>query len=190
MSIYNQSSLEDSRRQARRLVEDIRHRGEAVQVDLGCGFRKNGNIGIDLTTEGTQADLSCRLGFEPIPLEDEVADAVLCRDFLEHIPKAYYSERVQALRYPIIDLMNEIWRILKPGGAFTSFTPCYPAVEVHRDPTHLSVWTLESMPYFCGKYPVAKIYGVKTNFILEENRLDGFYLHAILRKPGSAQTAP
>ena len=87
------------------------------------------------------------------------------------------------MRYPIIELLNEIWRILKPGGTFTSFTPCYPAVEVHEDPTHLSVWTLESMAYFCGKYPVAKLYGVKTRFILEENRLDRFYLHAILRKP-------
>jgi len=79
--------------------------------------------------------------------------------------------------------MNEVWRILKPGGTFTSFTPCYPAPEVHQDPTHLSVWTLQSMPYFCGKYPVAKVYGVETKFELVENRLDGFYLYAVLRKP-------
>ena len=169
-----------------KLVAAIRERGESVQVDLGCGFRKNGNLGIDLTAEGTAADLVCRLGFEPIPLDDGVADSISCRDFLEHIPKAYYSEGQQTLRYPIIDLMNEIWRILKPDGTFTSFTPCYPTVAVHRDPTHLSVWTLESMAYFCSKYPVAKLYGVKTNFILETNCLDGFYLHAVLRKPASA----
>ncbi len=174
---------EQTAEQSRRLVEEIRRRGEALQVDLGCGFRKNGNLGIDVTAEGTQADLICRLGFEPIPLDDDVADTIFCRDFLEHLPKAYYSEREQKLRYPVIDLMNEIWRVLKPGGTFTSFTPCYPAVEVHQDPTHLSVWTLESMAYFCGKFPVAKLYGVKTNFILEENRLDRFYLHAVLRKP-------
>ena len=167
----------------RKLVEVVRARGERVEVDLGCGFRKNGNLGIDGTAEGTQADLICRLGFERIPLDDEVADTIFCRDLLEHIPKAYYAARDQKLRYPVIELMNEIWRVLKPGGTFTSFTPCYPAVEVHQDPTHLSVWTLESMAYFCGKYPVAKLYGVKTNFILEENRLDRFYLHAILRKP-------
>jgi SAM-dependent methyltransferase len=123
------------------------------------------------------------LGFEPIPLDDEIADSVYCRDFLEHIPKAYYSESEKRLRYPIIELMNEVWRILKSGGSFTSLTPCYPNPEVHRDPTHLSVWTLESMQYFCGKYPVAKVYGIKTRFELVENRLDGFYLHAVLRKP-------
>jgi hypothetical protein len=79
--------------------------------------------------------------------------------------------------------MNEVWRILKSGGTFTSLTPCYPNPEVHRDPTHLSVWTLESMPYFCGKYPVAGVYGIKTKFELVENRLDGFYLRAVLGKP-------
>jgi SAM-dependent methyltransferase len=175
----------DVRAAGRELVAAIRARGEPVNVDLGCGFRKNGNLGIDVTAEGTKADLICSLGFEPLPLDDEVVDTVFCRDFLEHIPKAYYSEREKKLCYPIIDLMNEVWRVLKQGGTFTSFTPCYPAPEVHQDPTHLSVWTLESMPYFCGKYPVAQVYGVRTNFELVENRLDGFYLQAVLRKPKS-----
>jgi SAM-dependent methyltransferase len=185
MHSFDERPTTDPMAAGRKLLEAIRARGEPVRVDLGCGFRKEGNLGIDLTAQGTAADLVCRLGFEPIPLDDEVADTIWCRDFLEHIPKAYYSERAQALRYPIIDLMNELWRILKPGGTFTSLTPCYPAVEVHRDPTHLSVWTLESMPYFCGQYPVAKVYGVKTGFTLEENRLEGFYLYAVLRKPFS-----
>jgi hypothetical protein len=30
---------------------------------------------------------------------------------------------------------------------------------------------------------VAKVYGIKTSFELVENRLEGFYLHAVLRKP-------
>jgi SAM-dependent methyltransferase len=182
---FDERPVEGARSAGRKLVEAIRQRGEAVNVDLGCGFRKNGNLGIDVTADGTNADLICRLGFEPIPLDDESADSVYCRDFLEHIPKAYYSESEKKLRYPIIELMNEVWRILKPGGTFTSFTPCYPAPEVHQDPTHLSVWTLQSMPYFCGRYPVAQVYGVRTNFDLLENRVDGFYLHSILRKPKS-----
>lgn len=169
--------------EARRLVHSIRARGERVVVDLGCGFRKQGTIGIDVRREGTHADIICRLGFEPIPLDDDTADEIVCRDFLEHIPKAVYSETQGKLIYPIIDLMNEIWRILKPGGAFISKTPCYPTDEVHQDPTHLSVWTLRSMAYFCGEYPIAALYGVKTRFELLENCRDGFYLHARLRKP-------
>ena len=182
----DERTTEDPRQKGRELIAQIRLRGEPVEVDLGCGFRKKGNLGIDVKMEGTQADLICRLGFESIPLDDESVETIFCRDFLEHLPKAYYSERENALRYPLIDLMNEIWRILKPGGTFSSFTPCYPAVEVHRDPTHLSVWTLESMAYFCGKYPVAELYGIRTNFELIENVLEGFYLHAVLRKPAPA----
>jgi SAM-dependent methyltransferase len=171
------------RKEASRLIKEIQGRGEKVKVDLGCGFRKQGNIGIDITREGTAADLVCRIGFEPLPLDDNSVHKIVCRDFLEHLPKAYYSESAKSLKYPIIDLMNEIWRVLRPGGTFTSRTPCFPHMEVHRDPTHLSVWTLESMDYFCGKFPVAKIYGVKEWFELVENRMDGFYLFAILRKP-------
>ena len=45
------------------------------------------------------------------------------------------------------------------------------------------------MQYFCGKYPIARIYGVRTNFEILVNRLDGFYLHAVLRKAVSLQQA-
>ena len=171
------------KRAGRRLVGSIRAGRDPVVVDLGCGFRKNGNVGIDVTAKGTDADLVCRLGFEPIPLDDGSADEVFCRDFLEHLPKGVYSAREGRMVYPIIFLMNEVWRILRPGGVFTSFTPCYPNVEVHQDPTHLSVWTLKSMDYFCGKYPVAQVYGVQARFEQLENRMDRFYLHAKLRKP-------
>ena len=118
MHSFDAHSKVDPCAAGRELVKAIRARGEAVQVDLGCGFRKKGNLGIDLTADGTEADLVCRLGFEPIPLDDEVADGVWCRDFLEHLPKAYFSEREQVMNYPIIALMNEVWRILKPGRAF------------------------------------------------------------------------
>ena len=189
MHSFDERPTDDALLKGRKLVEEIRRRGEPINVDLGCGFRKTGNLGIDVRPDRTNADLICRLGFEPIPLDDEIVDSVYCRDFLEHIPKAYYSESEKRLRYPIIELMNEVWRILKSGGSFTSLTPCYPNPEVHRDPTHLSVWTLESMQYFCGKYPVAELYGIKTRFELVENRLDGFYLHAVLRKPARAEEA-
>lgn len=168
------------------LVERLRARGETVSVDLGCGFRKKGNIGIDVTADGTAADIVCRLGFEPIPLADDSVDEIFCRDFLEHLPKSYYSERDEKLKYPIIDLFNEIWRILKPGGTFTSLTPCSPNEEVHQDPTHLSVWTMKSMLYFTGHFPVARLYGVRTDFEIVENVRAGFYLRAVLRKPAAA----
>ena len=112
MHSFDERRVKDALLEGRKLVEEIRNRGESVKVDLGCGFRKTGNLGIDVTSDRTDADLICRLGFEPIPLADESADSVYCRDFLEHIPKAYYSESEKKLRYPVIELMNEVWRIL------------------------------------------------------------------------------
>ncbi|MEM8994922.1 MAG: class I SAM-dependent methyltransferase [Acidobacteriota bacterium] len=168
------------------LVEAIRGRGEEVVVDLGCGFRKEGNIGIDLSADGRDVDLICKLGFEDIPLADGVVDKVFCRDFLEHLPKAVYIESRGGLVYPVIDLINEVWRILRPGGLFESLTPVYPHPEVHQDPTHLSAWTMASMKYFCGVYPIAEHYGVEADFELVENREQDFYLYALLRKPDDA----
>ncbi len=168
------------------LVEEISGRGEEVIVDLGCGFRKKGNIGIDMTREETDADLICQLGFEPIPLGDRTVDKIVCRDFLEHVPKTVYIESDRRIFYPIIYLMNEIWRILKPGGVFESMTPCYPYPEVFQDPTHVSVWTKETMKYFSGGYPGSRIYGVRCQFEIVKRKKKRFYLHAILRRPADS----
>lgn len=169
------------------LVSDLRSRGESVVVDLGCGFRKAGNIGIDATPANTDADLICLLGFDPLPFANGVVDEVVCRDFLEHIPKAVYLESKGRFHYPVMYLMDEIWRVLRPGGIFRSWTPMYPHPEVFQDPTHLSAWTIKSMDYFCGVYAGAKrIYGIQSCFEKIEVREDGFYLFAELRKPVGA----
>jgi hypothetical protein len=166
------------------LVDRLHKQGQKIVVDLGCGFRKKGSIGIDSKRDGTEADIVCLLGFDRIPLEDGSADEVVCRDFLEHLPKAVFLESRREFHYPIMYLMDEIWRILKPGGLFTSWTPVFPHPELFQDPTHLSAWTMNSMGYFCGEYPVARrIYGVRACFEKLGVSEDGFYLHAQLRKP-------
>lgn len=177
-------AIEISAHKALKLVNDIRGTGERVVVDLGCGFRNSGNIGIDATASNTQADLICLLGFQPLPFEDGSIDEVICRDFLEHIPKAVYLESKGCIHYPVLYLMDEIWRVLRPGGVFKSWTPMYPHPEVFQDPTHLSEWTIKSMDYFCGIYEGAKrIYKIKACFDKIDVREDGFYLFAELRKP-------
>ncbi|WP_371363941.1 hypothetical protein SRRS_48320 [Sporomusa rhizae] len=166
------------------LIKKLQKQKEKIVVDIGCGFRKNGNIGIDCRRLETSADIICLLGFEKIPLEDGVADEIFCRDFLEHIPKAVFLESQRTLYYPIMQLFDEIWRILKPGGIFTSYTPMYPHGEIFQDPTHLSAWTINSMNYFCGEHPGARrIYGIRACFEKIVLREEGFYLYAQLRKP-------
>ena len=169
---------------AMQLVQTLHSRGESVVLDLGCGFRKAGTIGIDATAENTDADLICLLGFDLLPFDDASVDEVVCRDFLEHIPKAVYLESQARLHYPVLQLMDEIWRVLRPGGVFRSWTPMYPHPEVFQDPTHLSAWTIKSMDYFCGIYAGAKrIYKIQSCFEKVAVREEGFYLYAELRKP-------
>lgn len=169
---------------AKILIRNLRERGENITLDLGCGFRKAGNIGIDIHAKDNDADLVCLLGFEQLPLEDATVDTVICRDFLEHVPKAVYLETKGQFHYPIIQLIDEVWRVLKPGGIFRSWTPMYPHPQVFQDPTHLSVWTIKSMDYFCGVYSVAnKTYGIQACFEKIDVREEGFYLFAELRKP-------
>jgi Methyltransferase domain len=169
---------------AAKLVNEAHVRGEKVVLDLGCGFRKAGNIGIDAKVGNNDADIVCLLGFEPLPFEEASVDEVVCRDFLEHIPKAVYLESEGKLHYPVIYLIDEVWRVLKPGGIFRSWTPMYPHPEVFQDPTHLSAWTIKSMDYFCGIYPVAqRTYEIRACFEKLEVCEDGFYLFAKLMKP-------
>ena len=63
MHSFDEREPSDPLAAGRKLIEAIRVRGEPVQVDLGCGFRKKGNLGIDVTTEGTHGrpDLPARV---------------------------------------------------------------------------------------------------------------------------------
>ena len=44
--------------------------------------------------------------------------------------------------------MNEIYRVLKPGGTFYAITPYYPRDEAFVDPTHVNIITNKTHTYF------------------------------------------
>ncbi len=80
------------------------------KVELGCGFRKTpGYIGVDwVKFPGVDivADLS-----KKFPFQDNSVDELRAHHFLEHMD--YYH------------IMNEMWRILKPGGVVRARVPYY-----------------------------------------------------------------
>lgn len=155
-------------------------------LDLGCGNRpKNpfnaGELhGIDvrenLAANIKQADLV----LEPIPFADERFEYVTAHDFLEHVPRVIY---VPQRRNAFVELMNEVYRVLKPGGLFLSLTPAYPHAEAFQDPTHVNIITeMTFLAYFDNVNRWAAAYGFKGAFLVRLQEWRGHHLLTVLQK--------
>jgi SAM-dependent methyltransferase len=140
-------------------------------LDLGCGnnprnpYNYEELFGIDLTVQKI-AGVQCtqaNLALESIPFPDNYFDRVTAFDFIEHIPRILSVDAART-RAPFIELMNEIWRVLKPNGVFYAVTPFYPHPAAFQDPTHVNIITRQTHEYFCGKMPPASIYGFIGSF--------------------------
>lgn len=139
-----------------------------VSVDLGCGggprndFGADEAWGVDIVPAGQMvrvADL-CR---EPIPWPDSSVDYVLAYDFVEHVPRLLYVDGVR--RNPFVELMNEVWRVLRPGGTFLAKTPALPHPESFVDPTHVNHVTEGTLAYFTTYADgITRSYGFRGRF--------------------------
>ena len=148
---------------------------KTLSLDLGCGsnprnpFQATKSFGVDirgdLERNISQADLS----IEPIPFGDNTFDFCTAFDFIEHIPRNSYPQGKPRLAF--LELMNEIYRVLKPGGMLLHSTPAFPSKEAFQDPTHVNIITEDTMPdYFCEPKNWAKGYGFNGSFELIEQR--------------------
>jgi SAM-dependent methyltransferase len=135
-------------------------------LDLGCGstprnpFNAEDLYGIDIVDFSTKTFevKTADLNIQPIPYPDNYFDYVTAYDFLEHVPRIIYLDG--KLRNPFIELMNEIWRVLKPGGIFKAHTPHYPHPEVFQDPTHVNFITTSTIVYFTTQaHSLGRAYG-------------------------------
>ena len=146
-------------------------------LDLGCGnnprnpYAANELFGVDLSLESETINdhfRSCNLVCEPIPFEDSYFDSVSAFDVLEHIPRQSVDHQKKLIINPFIELMNEIFRVLKPDGLFYASTPAYPSPEAFQDPTHVNIITEGTHQYFCGSKPDAQRYGFHGHFLAIE----------------------
>lgn len=157
-----------------------------LALDLGCGSSPNNFfgfgevVGIDLQESANELVLVADLSAQPIPFDAGKVSMITCFDFLEHIPR---WERVDsAVRFPFVELMNEIHRTLVPGGLLFSRTPAYPSEKAFRDPTHINVISESTFSqYFCGE-TLAKIYGFRGQFEIVKQGWDDGHLLTLMRK--------
>lgn len=142
-------------------------------LDLGCGavprnpYRQQELHGIDIAPRGEPGRFEVRqanLALEPIPYPDAFFDSVSAYDFLEHVPRVLPSADGRATRFPFVELMNEVWRVLRNEGRLYAQTPCYPNPAAFQDPTHVNIVTDQTHRYFCRPELTARMYGFNGDF--------------------------
>ena len=155
-------------------------------LDLGCGENifdiKNitnlsaiidisdvESYGVDFLSNKENI-VSADLSMEGIPFEDNTFDIITCLDFLEHIPRINLTNKTN---YPFINLMNDIYRVLKSEGILFIKTPVFNE-NFFDDPTHINPITPNLLyRYFCTSeseeakkpmLPWARSYGFTGSF--------------------------
>lgn len=156
-------------------------------LDLGCGkfprnpYGRTEVCGVDIRALGDAAGFELRianLATQPIPYEDGSFASVSAFDFLEHVPRILPTVDGSGTTFPFIRLMNEIWRVLQPGGRLYALTPAYPHAAAFTDPTHVNIVTDATHEYFTGDNPPGRMYGFTGHYRLlraERVRIDDHY---------------
>lgn len=123
-------------------------------LDLGCGSTKTpGATGIDIAPmAGVDVIADLRRG---IPVKDGVADEVRCTHLLEHLPD-------------LVSFMEEVHRVLKPGGIMRVRVPYFTSNYAFADPTHLRFFSYSTFDYFS---PVSNFQYSWARFRVLEKRL-------------------
>ena len=137
------------------LAERYSELNDLKMVDLCGGFSKpKGYISIDKFNGDIVADLE-----EGIPLPDNSCGVVRAHDALEHIKNSQL-------------LMNEIHRVLAPGGILLSMTPSTDGRGAWQDPTHISFWNQNSFWYYTREQQAKYIH--QTNLFWEARLYTGY----------------
>jgi hypothetical protein len=154
-------------------ISDIWKRKAVINIDLGCGENKMpGYVGVDFRNVG-DVDIVQNLTLFPWnSIPSEIADTVFTSHLLEHINPEAPDPRLAGLielleakkmitRKEVADyvgeykflggfirFVDEVWRILKPGGQFISTFPFAGSPGYFQDPTHLNPITHVTLAYF------------------------------------------
>lgn len=132
------------------------------RLNLGCSDRRiPGFLGVDIykgPTVDIVQDLSRRWGWA-----DNDVDEIIAHDIIEHLPDKIHT-------------MNELHRVLKPGGRVEICVPTTDGPGAFQDPTHVSFWHRRSFLYYEAgniyRERFAKAYGITAAFRVLGERID------------------
>jgi SAM-dependent methyltransferase len=120
---------------------------------IGPGISGVGDKMVDLYPYPGVTDVA-DIAVEPLPYEDNTFDEVRASHVLEHVETVLHwrEDGKWYRRFPRVEIMREIYRVLKSGGvAIISVPVGYP--NYAQDPTHADVpWTHATFGYFCNQW--------------------------------------
>lgn len=124
----------------------LKERG-GIRLDIGCGAQKHGPdwVGMDLQPL-PGVDIIHDFNVHPWPLPDESVITAIASHVLEHIPKVVIDGG--KTRFPFIEFMDEVWRIMKPDGQFAIAVPHGASPGFMQDPTHAAQINEATFAYF------------------------------------------
>lgn len=136
-----------------------------LKLNLGaCDRNFAGYLSVDIVPP---ADIIMDLSKPWTELADSSVDEILAYDVFEHLPDKHQT-------------MNELWRVLKPGGRASIQVPhATDGDGGHCDPTHCSYWTGSDFEYYIPGVPErerfrsSSYYGVKADFRVVNLTWDG-----------------
>lgn len=146
---------------------------EPKKLIIGCGTKsEKGATNLDMV-QMPGVDVQHNLDVFPYPFDDNTFDEVNARDVLEHVDN-------------LVGVMNEIWRIMKPGATLWIRGPhgAYPE-QVWRDPTHRRAFVPGTFDNWDPKKQDGKLYGyyfLPAKFTVESEAENNKGMEYLLRK--------
>ncbi|MBD3252960.1 methyltransferase domain-containing protein [Candidatus Pacearchaeota archaeon] len=106
-----------------------------LKVNFGCGEKIYEDfINIDRLPL-PNVDLVWDLEKTPLPFKSNSVSEIKCEHILEHVKN-------------FMPLIEELWRICKPGAFIKIYAPYFRYEAAYRDPTHVRFFTEHSFDYF------------------------------------------
>lgn len=126
-----------------------------IRLDIGCGEHKNkGFVGMD-KRKLPGVDIVHDLEKFPYPIPSDCCLMIVGSHIVEHIKP-----------WLMLDFMNELWRIMKPGGQLVFSHPYGVSSGFIQDPTHCNPCNENTWQYFDPRFSVLySIYRPKPWFI-------------------------
>jgi len=120
-------------------------------VDLGCGNLKKGRLGIDRSGKAdifmdldSGEFISCSKELPKkqenwvLPFPNNSIKSVITHHCMEHLGDGF------------IPLMDDVYRVLEPGGIFRIIVPLYPSRAAYESQDHKRFFGINSFEDYCG----------------------------------------